>query len=438
MEQILVNLTGGVRRERLDGRDYLVAPASLIVPGVLNGSKGPILYQLEDIEASAAAWNGMPIVVNHPTNDQGQAISARHPKVLEQFGIGQVFNTKVDGKLVAEAWFDVEKTRKVDVRILNALQSGKLLELSTGLNLDAEPSSGVWNDGKGRTLNYQSIARRYRPDHLAILPDQQGACSLNDGCGIGVNSENGQASFFQKVADAIREGFAAIKGQQTAVVNQETSMEKLTEQERKGTVDFIVANCDCWKETDRETLNKMEDRALVGIKSGVENSKKLKEQEAVVNAARTGVKVGEEQFVLNEKNEWERKPAEKPAPIQNAGSEQTKSVKFEDLTPEMQEDLVFARNAKMQKKNELIERLVANVEGDTAKAAQRDRLSKRSLADLEADAALIPATNEQATEQRQPYDFTGAGAGLRQVTNAQPTHIPLGIPVMDFTPAGKN
>ena len=42
----LVNAS--VRRESLHGRSYLVAPTTLIVPGVLNGSMGPLYYPPED------------------------------------------------------------------------------------------------------------------------------------------------------------------------------------------------------------------------------------------------------------------------------------------------------------------------------------------------------------------------------------------------------
>src|SRR5690606_13771547 len=31
---------------------------------------------------------------------------------------------------------------------------------------------------------YHSVARDYKPDHIAILPDRIGACSIADGCGV--------------------------------------------------------------------------------------------------------------------------------------------------------------------------------------------------------------------------------------------------------------
>lgn len=190
METLLANVTGKVRRETLNDREHLVAPLSLIVPGVLNGSKGPLLYPPEEIARNPSDWNGMPIVVYHPERN-GIHISARDPQVLNTQGIGTVFNAVADGKLVAEGWFDIEKTRAVDSRVIDALDKGEPIELSTGLFTTDEPApeGAVHNDKNGGSKPYTFIARNYRPDHLAILPDRKGACSINDGCGVLVNEE---------------------------------------------------------------------------------------------------------------------------------------------------------------------------------------------------------------------------------------------------------
>ena len=81
MEFLTANFAGTTRRETRDGREYIVVPATLIVPGVLNGSQGPLLYPLDEIQRTADAWNGMPMVVGHPT-ENGKPVSARSPAVL--------------------------------------------------------------------------------------------------------------------------------------------------------------------------------------------------------------------------------------------------------------------------------------------------------------------------------------------------------------------
>ena len=195
-ETITSNVRLRTRTERLDGREFIVAPLSLIVPGVLNGSKGALHYPPEEIERDPMSWNHMPIVVYHPEQD-GQPVSARDPRVLEKQGIGYVYNTTYKKKLVAEGWFDVEKTRRISPGVLSSLRNGQAIELSTGLFTDNEPRRGTHN---GR--QYVAIARNYRPDHLAILPDKVGACSVQDGCGVLVNSTGRSVKKFVETLNA--------------------------------------------------------------------------------------------------------------------------------------------------------------------------------------------------------------------------------------------
>lgn len=181
---LTANSYGNIRKEDLHGRPHYVVPVSMIVPGVLNGSRGALLYTVEEIARNYTAWNGMPLVVYHPFKD-GKAISARDPQVLNAQCIGTVLNSRVTkrGILAAEAWIDIERCRRIDNRILIAVERKEKIELSTGLFTKNDPAPA------GATFNgipYDKIARRYVPDHLAILPDQTGACSVNDGCGLGV------------------------------------------------------------------------------------------------------------------------------------------------------------------------------------------------------------------------------------------------------------
>lgn len=184
MERITTNGIGRARRATVDGRDYFVAPLTTIVPGVLAGSQGALLYPPEEIKRTAAAWDGVPITVYHPPR------SARDPGVLNKQGIGFLRNSRWSGrKLVHDGYFDVARTRTVDPRVYDALLNGRPMELSTGLYTDNFPDEGTAPDGR----SYTHIARNYKPDHLAVLPTGVGACSLRDGCGLLVNRGNGFA-----------------------------------------------------------------------------------------------------------------------------------------------------------------------------------------------------------------------------------------------------
>ncbi len=180
----LLNFASGVRKAKRGGRDYLVAPVTLIASGVLNGSRGPLYYPVEEVAHNPSGWNGMPLVLRHPTVN-GQPVSARNPQVLEECEVGQVFNVYYSDKLRGEAWFDVAACNKADRRIIPALKQGKALEVSTGLFAEYEdaPEGAAFNG-----TVYTHTVRNIRPDHLALLLDESGACSVKDGCGVLANS----------------------------------------------------------------------------------------------------------------------------------------------------------------------------------------------------------------------------------------------------------
>jgi hypothetical protein len=202
MDFLACNLGNKLGRKRtLNGKAYYVVPATMIVPGILAGSNGPLYYPPEEVSKNPAIWNSTPIVVWHPTKN-GQNVSARTPGVVEEYGIGEVRRASYNGKLTAEAWFDVNKTKAFDAKmqkrgiktnILGRLEDGQKVELSTGLFTDNTPAQ---NGAQHKGQAYSWIARNYRPDHLAVLPDGRGACSVHDGCGFNANQQPpGQQDF---------------------------------------------------------------------------------------------------------------------------------------------------------------------------------------------------------------------------------------------------
>lgn len=223
LDNITANLSGKVRREKLHGRNYFVAPLSMIVPGVLNGSDGPILYTAEEGAKYPEVWNNMPIVVNHPKDADGNHISARDPDVLNTSGIGYVFRSSHDSRLNSEGWFDEENTRRIEPRIYTALERNQSMELSTGLFSDKHPAPpGATHNG----VIYTKIAKNYRPDHLAILPDTIGACSVRDGCGLNVNEDQ------RDLLTRIVEGILGVKSH-TDLMNRNEVADRLTENAKR-------------------------------------------------------------------------------------------------------------------------------------------------------------------------------------------------------------
>jgi hypothetical protein len=170
----VLNLAARPRWVSRDGVLYLISPVTMISPGVMNGSQGSILYELVDLRHSYSAWNGIPILLGHPDR------SGMDPQVFAQTGLGWVRNAAVTDKLIAEAWFDVERVKRIHNELINLIQAGKPVEVSTGLKVSVEYAHGT--DDRGRI--YDRVARNHQPDHLAVLVGQTGACSIHDGCGV--------------------------------------------------------------------------------------------------------------------------------------------------------------------------------------------------------------------------------------------------------------
>jgi len=190
-----------VRHSTMEGRAHLVVPMVMMVEGVLNGSEGPLLYPGEELAKTPAVWNHKPVVVYHPVIN-GKGVSACSPDIINTQKIGVIMNTRFeDGKLKADAWIEKDRANKIDDRIIKTLEEKKMMELSTGLFTDNEAAEGEFN-GKA----YTSIARNYRPDHLAILPDKIGACSLEDGAGF-LRLNEGQV---EKLSEKARKAYLSV------------------------------------------------------------------------------------------------------------------------------------------------------------------------------------------------------------------------------------
>ena len=187
------NALGKARRVYADGREWIVAPAvSIVGDSVLPGSQGPLFYPSTECARNVQAWNGRPVTAYHPMAEDGSPVAATYPGVAQRQYIGVIRDTIFNGNLRHQVWIDVEKARAVDpythgagTKILRSLERGVPVELSTGLYTTNLPRGGYSEKSQH---GYTAIATAYVPDHLAILPDQKGACSLSAGCGLLVNT----------------------------------------------------------------------------------------------------------------------------------------------------------------------------------------------------------------------------------------------------------
>jgi hypothetical protein len=206
ISELELNSNYEVRTEQYEGREHLVVPVIMMVEGVHEGSRGAVLHTANDLGHSPGAYNGIPVVVYHPQDEDGAFISANAPGVLDQSMVGRVFNTRFeDNKLRAEAWLDVQRMAAVSPLALSYITEQHPLEVSLGLFNDEEEVEGEWNNE-----HYIAIAHNHQPDHLALLPAGVGACSWEDGCGIRTNQKGGndvKNDLTSKMKEFSKEGF---------------------------------------------------------------------------------------------------------------------------------------------------------------------------------------------------------------------------------------
>ena len=179
---------------------HLVVPVVMMVEGVHDGSLGPLLHTINELGKFPASWNGIPVIIYHPQRD-GEFVSANQPDIIDNEVVGRVYNTDVEGKkLKAEIWIDEDRLNTISPIVLEAINEGKEMEVSVGVFNEFDETPGVWNNER-----YDKIAVNHRPDHLAILPDEVGACSLEDGCGLGANKKEEDMKITNELLNQVRQ-----------------------------------------------------------------------------------------------------------------------------------------------------------------------------------------------------------------------------------------
>lgn len=172
------------KRTGPDGREYLVAPGVALIAGVVGNEYVPA----EEIAKAAFGFNGRPLPLYHPM-DGDSYISANSPELVAKLSVGSFWASQFDGeKLRGEYWIDVAKAQTMGNEagtLLQKLLAGEQVETSTAYGRDFDPTPGEYN-GK----QYNGIARNLVPDHVAVLVNERGKCSIRDGCGLLANSCN--------------------------------------------------------------------------------------------------------------------------------------------------------------------------------------------------------------------------------------------------------
>lgn len=454
LESFTFNVTApATRHEIMSGKNYIAVPMVMLTEGVHAGSNGPLYYPANELSKTPAVWNHKPVVVYHPTMN-GQAISACEPAVISRRCVGLIMNTKYEvgrngqpGKLKAEAWLETNRLKEVDPRVVDALQSKSMMEVSTGLFTDNEQVNGQW-----KRKPYEAIARNYRPDHLAILPDEKGACSIADGAGLLRNSESSMFFLYSAGETTYKQPFTVEDGQPilNGVPEEVDNGATMT---KKQIVNDLIANGE-WAEDDREWLmNATPDQLSLitnknpgqSVDSGSDDNDQLDEGKGAVAPKKMGSKSGATKNKGGDQDADKRLPKQtdeeaeddeddaKPGkPTRN--SRVTVDEYINNAPAGIRDVLASSVKAHEAQKRRLIGQIVAN----KANPFTKEFLAQKPLEELQGLAALAARPSEQE-DHRQPRMMTAnysgqADAGITMTDNAEEDSEvePLVAPVMNF------
>lgn len=155
------------------------------------------LYPADQLAAGVKSLNGKPAPAGHPKNSKGQHISAANGEALAAAWIGAYCTnarheggrTLTDIVVNGDMAMATEQGKKLVERLDAAIAGTNAdpVHVSTGLNLIE-----VVANGESHGKKYTSIATNLQYDHLAILLDEVGAGTPEQGVGMFLNSEGGE------------------------------------------------------------------------------------------------------------------------------------------------------------------------------------------------------------------------------------------------------
>lgn len=169
-----------IRREKRNGRDVVIVPSATMPDDVImNG----ILYPAAEIAKSFKSLERTPAPLGHPEIN-GKFVSASDPEGLNQSWIG-AWNENVrqeKGRVRLDKVIDVEIANRSEGgrAVLSAIDKGEPVHTSTGLLCILDAANG--------DVEHKFTARDIVFDHDAILLDEDGAATPEQGVGMMVNA----------------------------------------------------------------------------------------------------------------------------------------------------------------------------------------------------------------------------------------------------------
>lgn len=169
----------------IEGRNFLRVPSATMPDNiVMNG----VFYPAAEISKAFGSLEGTPAPLGHPFTEDGSFRSASDPMALAHNYVG-AHNANVrrkDGRVHVDKMIDVEIAGSLErgKRVLAAIDEGKPIHTSTGLYCSlSEPLGNEETDEE-----FKFVASDIFFDHDAILLDEVGAATPEQGTGMMVNT----------------------------------------------------------------------------------------------------------------------------------------------------------------------------------------------------------------------------------------------------------
>lgn len=176
-----------IRTETIEGVEFTVIPSRTLPKDVVMNS---IMYPSEEVEAAISTLDMSPVTIGHPVVN-GKLAPASDPISQAAYGIlgahNRVKGKTDDGRWVVEKLIPTEQLQNTErgKKLAEAIKHKRPIHTSTGVYLTKEPEIGVNAMGQ----EYTSRAKIVRFDHDAILLNEVGSATPEQGVGIFVNAK---------------------------------------------------------------------------------------------------------------------------------------------------------------------------------------------------------------------------------------------------------
>lgn len=254
---------------------------------VMNG----MLYPADQLAKGVSTLNGKPAPAGHPKNAAGQYISALNGEALLNAYIGSICtNARHEGgKTLVDVVVNEAQARahpeglKLVERLDAAIAGNNAdpIHVSTGLFVDA-----ITANGESLGKKYSRIATNLQYDHLAILLNETGAGTPEEGVGMFLNSEGveervdcavlstneaGTAKAEKSLKDAIALHEKHMNGTApTTGADGEKSQMKMMRM-MKAALDYLTGKEEDAEQSDGNSKNKPKGKGMGGMKMNADN-----------------------------------------------------------------------------------------------------------------------------------------------------------------------